>query len=67
MRETQNTEKQTMSTMTITTPTDTAGELAIFKIEFSSEKFQEVMEWIELLVKPSDVALAEEMGIWTIV
>lgn len=55
-----------MANITITVPTETAGELAYFKIEFDAAKFAEVMETLDLLVKPSDVMLAEEMGIWTV-
>lgn len=53
--------------MTITVPTDNSGELAVFKIEFLKEKFNDVLEMIDLLVKPSDVVLAEKMGEWKIV
>jgi len=53
-----------MTDMTITVPTGKAGEVACFKIEFPKSKFTEVMEVIGLLVKPSDVILAEEMGMW---
>lgn len=56
-----------MATVTITTPTETAGELAVFKIEFDAAKFDEVVEFAGLLVKPSDVYGAEEMGVWKIV
>ena len=54
------------TTMTITVPTGKVGELAYFTIEFPKSKFNETIENIELLVKPSDVLLAEEMGLWII-
>ena len=56
-----------MTDLTITVPTGKVGELAYFKIEFPESKFNEVIEMVGLLVKPSDVALAEEMGMWKIV
>ena len=55
------------TTMTITVPTETAGELACFTIEFLKSRFEEVLEIIDLLVKPSDVVIAEQMGEWRIV
>ncbi|MCK5602195.1 hypothetical protein KAR91_10010 [Candidatus Pacearchaeota archaeon] len=53
--------------MTITVPTEKAGEQAVFIIEFAKGKFNRVMEMIELLVKPSDVVLAEKLGEWKII
>ena len=50
--------------MTITVPTEKAGEQAFFTIEFVKVNFDRVMEMIELLVKPSDVV---KMGEWKIV
>lgn len=55
------------STMTVTVPTENSGELAYFKIEFLKEKFEEVVEMVGLLVKPSDVELAAKMGIWKVI
>lgn len=54
------------TTMTITVNTENSGEQAFFTIEFLKENFQNVMDHIDLLVKLSDVALCEEMGVWTI-
>ena len=54
------------TTMTITVPTNTAGELAYFTIEFAKADFSEVVENVGLLVKPSDVMLAAEMGMWKV-
>ena len=56
----------TMTDMTITVPTGKAGELAYFKIEFPKNKFEEVLEMVGLLVKHSDVILAEEVGLWKV-
>ena len=53
--------------MTITVPTGKAGEQAFFIIEFAKANFSRVMEMIELLVRPSDVVLADKMGEWKIV
>jgi hypothetical protein len=55
------------TTMTITVPTGKSGELAYFKIEFPKADFSDVMENISILVKPSDVMLAEEMGMWKVI
>ena len=55
-----------METMTITVPGN-AGELVYFTIKFAKERFSDVMETVEMLVKPSDVALAAEMGEFEIV
>ena len=54
------------TTMTITVPTGKSGEVAYFTIEFLKSKFNEVLDHIELLVKPTDVNLVEEMGIWKV-
>lgn len=54
-----------MKTMTITVPTDKAGEMAFFKIGFDCS-LNEVLENIDLLVKPSDVLAAEKAGWWAI-
>ena len=54
------------TTMTITVPTRKAGEQAYFTIEFLKSRFNEVVEMVGLLVKPSDVLLAEEMGEWKV-
>ena len=53
--------------MTITVPTEIAGEVAVFTIEFLKSSFSSVMETVDLLVKPSDVYLAAEMGEWVVV
>jgi hypothetical protein len=53
--------------ITITVPTGKAGEQAFFTIEFDKINFNRVMEMVELLVKPSDVVLAEKMGEWKII
>ena len=56
----------TTTTMTVTAPTENPGEMAVFKIEFEKSKFDEVVEMAGLLVKPTDVAIVEEFGLWTV-
>lgn len=53
--------------MTITVPTGEPGEVAYFKIGFEKSRFDEVLETIDLLVKPTDVVIAESWGIWKII
>jgi hypothetical protein len=55
-----------MATMTITVPTGKSGEMAFFNIELI-DSLEETLENIEMLVKPSDVMLAEEMGFWKVI
>ena len=55
-----------MQTMSITVPTGAPGELAYFTIAFDCP-FEEVLENIGLLVKPSDVLNAERAGWWTVI
>jgi len=52
--------------ITITVPTDQPGELAYFSL-IPMTSFEEFMENVRLLVKPTDVVLGENMGWWTIV
>ena len=53
--------------MTITVPTGEPGEVAYFKIGFEKSRFDEVLETIDLLIKPTDVVIAESWGIWKII
>ena len=55
------------TTMVITVPTGVPGEQAYFTIEFLKANWERVQEFIGLLVKPSDVKLAEDMGEWKII
>ncbi len=52
--------------ITITVPTDRPGELAYFYL-VPKTSFEEFMENVRLLVKPTDVQLGADMGWWTIV
>jgi len=51
--------------MTITVPTENTGELAVFDIELL-QSFEEAVENIGLLVKPSDVLIGERAGWWRV-
>lgn len=61
-----NNKHKDMTTLTITVPTEKAGEVAFFTIGFDKKNFQNVQEHIDMLVKPTDVALCEEMGVWEV-
>lgn len=52
--------------LTITTPTDKAGQLAYFTIEFLKAEMENVLWHVDLLVSPKCVKDCEEMGIWKI-
>jgi len=55
------------TTMTITAPTEKAGQQAIFTIEFDKANFDETVENVSLITKDSDVLLGQEMGWWRVV
>lgn len=55
------------TSIVITVPTDVPGEQAYFTIEFLKANWERVQEFIGLLVKPSDVQLAADMGEWEII